>query len=164
MFWFIGFDHGSIAVIPEATCHPNDPRRLLIFNYRTYSYGTQSPEILAYNLPKNGWSLDQLEQQSKDPSAAGDWYIYGNVTYNGAFDEVNAPRDASGIVSANNGRMLLNFGGCHYIRKPTRIVHTNGTVEEQPSISCTRAISCSSHDDMFSGSVARKSLKRNNII
>ena len=37
-----------------------------------------------------------------------------NISYTGIEDELNAPRDAAGLVLANEGRMLVNFGGVHY--------------------------------------------------
>lgn len=62
-----GFDHGSLVQIPPAVCDPSDPGRILIFNFRTRSYGTQSPEILAFDLPASGW--DKAEIANMDPES-----------------------------------------------------------------------------------------------
>ena len=56
-----GLDHGSLAAIPAGVCHPQDPARLLILNFRTKPYGDAHPEILGYDLPANGWTLEELE-------------------------------------------------------------------------------------------------------
>eukprot|EP00934_Nitzschia_sp_Nitz4_P009230 Nitzschia sp. Nitz4//scaffold178_size73299//32566//34477//NITZ4_005702-RA/size73299-snap-gene-0.143-mRNA-1//-1//CDS//3329539131//9220//frame0 len=105
-----GFDHGSVSFVPKGRCHPSDPARILIMNFRTKNYGTQSPLILAYDFPEE-WT-DQHFETSIDQT--GPWYIFSNVSYSSADDEVNAPRDASGVVSANNGRFIVNMGGTHY--------------------------------------------------
>jgi hypothetical protein len=106
-----GFDHGSLAHIPAGVCHPSDPARLLIFNYRKSNYGTQASEILAFDLPER-WSEAELTRL--DAETPGAWYVYANVSYTGPEDEVNAPRDASGMALANNGRNVINFAGTHY--------------------------------------------------
>ena len=59
-------------------------------------------------------SANDLAFKYADLNRPGDWYVYGNISYNGPQDEVNAPRDASGMVIANGGRHVLNFGGTHY--------------------------------------------------
>ena len=117
-WWFpfgklpFGFDHGSTAFVPADACRPNDPSRVIILNFRTVSYGTQRSEMLAYDLPREGWKVKDLEELSmEDP---GSWYIYTNVSYTGPEDIANCPRDASGAIMANGGREILNFGGIFY--------------------------------------------------
>lgn len=130
-----GFDHGSLALIPPGVCQPSDPSRILIFNYRTKAYGTQKATVVAFDLPSERWSEDELSSLSAE--TPGPWYIYGtsegrvastvivgcshtlvrfvaDMPYNGIEDELNAPRDAAGLVLANGGRFLVNFGGVHY--------------------------------------------------
>jgi hypothetical protein len=117
-WWFpfgrlpMGFDHGSTAFVPANACHPDDPSRVMILNFRTVSYGTQRSEVLAYDLPSEGWNVEDLEIQSmEDP---GNWYVYTNISYSGPEDVVNCPRDASGVIMANGGKEILNFGGIFY--------------------------------------------------
>lgn len=98
----IGLDHGSISVVPAGTCAASDPARVLILNYRVACYGTPRPEILAFDSPPKGWSESELKTTSAETRGA--WYVYANITYNGPGDELNAPRDASGTVSAGDGR------------------------------------------------------------
>ena len=102
-----GLDHGNMAVVPPGTCDATDPGKLLLFNYRTEPYGRPHAEMLAYDLPPNGWTLEALKSHF-DHSG---WYMYANP--NGT-EWVDQARDAAGMVSANKGRTLLNFGGVSY--------------------------------------------------
>eukprot|EP00562_Extubocellulus_spinifer_P013492 CAMPEP_0178540048 /NCGR_PEP_ID=MMETSP0697-20121206/827_1 /TAXON_ID=265572 /ORGANISM="Extubocellulus spinifer, Strain CCMP396" /LENGTH=439 /DNA_ID=CAMNT_0020172375 /DNA_START=331 /DNA_END=1646 /DNA_ORIENTATION=- len=117
-WWFpfgklpMAFDHGSVAFIPPRRCQENDPGRIIILNFRTESFGTQRSEMMAYDLPGGGWDLEQL--QGLDMEESGSWYIYTNVSYGGPTDRANCPRDASGGITANNGRDIVNFGGIYY--------------------------------------------------
>jgi len=113
----VGMDHLSVAVIPQATCHPDDPARVLVFNFRTKNYSThKEAEILAFDLPENGWTRDELTEMSADREGA--WYTFANHSFVGGADEAYAPRDASGVVMANGGRSLVNFGGINQIPNP----------------------------------------------
>lgn len=110
-----GLDHGSLAHVPAAVCHPDDPARILLFNYRKRAFDNlDATEMLAYDLPKNGWTLEELERTDKE--ALGPWYVYANITNTGLGDDLNAPRDAAGLAMANGGRHFVNFGGvsCGY--------------------------------------------------
>mmetsp|Transcript_30876 Transcript_30876/g.46878 ORF Transcript_30876/g.46878 Transcript_30876/m.46878 type:complete len:886 (-) Transcript_30876:79-2736(-) len=117
-WWFpfgkmpMGFDHGSIAYIPPDACNEGDPARLIILNFRIESFGSQRGEMLAYDLPVEGWSIESLEDLKIEDT--GDWYMYTNITYTGPEDVVNCPRDASGTVTVNNGKHILNYGGIFY--------------------------------------------------
>jgi hypothetical protein len=107
-----GFDHGNVVHLPSGVCDPSDPERILVFNFRTESYGQQRPEIMAFDIPSSPWSDEALN--SLDAETPGKWYTYANISHSGRKDEVNAPRDASGLAIANNWRNILNFGGIHY--------------------------------------------------
>eukprot|EP00980_Cylindrotheca_fusiformis_P000007 scaffold1_cov108-Cylindrotheca_fusiformis.AAC.7 len=111
-----GLDHGNALHLPAGVCNPADPERILILNFRTESYGTQRPEILAIDIPSSSSSSPWTDEElaSLDPETPGKWYLYANISYTGRGDEVNAPRDASGTVFANNWRNIINFGGIHY--------------------------------------------------
>jgi hypothetical protein len=117
-FWFpfgklpLAFDHGSISFVPKSTCHAGDPARLVILNFRTESYGTQRSEMMGYDMPDNGWTLEHLEKLTMED--AGSWYFFANISYTGPEDVANCPRDASGTVVLNGGRNILNFGGIFY--------------------------------------------------
>ena len=111
----MGMDHLSVAVVPKSACHPDDPARVLVFNFRTKNYSTHtSAEILAFDIPPNGWTREELDSASGE--AEGRWYTFANHTFDGGKDEVYAPRDASGVVMANGGRSVVNFGGINQIR------------------------------------------------
>ena len=113
----VGMDHLSVVVVPKAACHPKDPSRILVFNFRTKNYSTHtSAEILAFDIPKDGWTRDVLESSTADKD--GNWYTFANHTFNGGEDEAYAPRDASGVVMANNGKSVVNFGGINQVRNP----------------------------------------------
>jgi hypothetical protein len=107
-----GLDHGNIAMVPKGRCGRNDPGRLIILNYRIRPYGSPRPEMWAFDLPENGWTLSELESLSMHDH--GEWFLYSNISFTGIADDTNCPRDASGVVVANQGRILLNFGGVHY--------------------------------------------------
>eukprot|EP00980_Cylindrotheca_fusiformis_P000005 scaffold1_cov108-Cylindrotheca_fusiformis.AAC.5 len=107
-----GLDHGNALHLPAGICDPADPERILISNFRTEPYGTPHSEILAVDIPSSPWTDEQLA--STGPETPGKWYLYANISYTGLDDEVNAPRDASGTVFANNWRSIINFGGVHY--------------------------------------------------
>ncbi|KAL9190972.1 hypothetical protein ACHAXT_000678 [Thalassiosira profunda] len=106
-----GLDHGNMAVVPPGACDATDPGKLLIFNYRTEPYGRPHREMLAFDLPQEGWSLDELRSMEAKGDKRGHWYLYAEP--NGT-EWVEQARDAAGMVSANNGRTLLNFGGVSY--------------------------------------------------
>lgn len=107
-----GLDHGSLAVIEPGVCHPDDPGRWLILNFRTKPYGDAHSEILAFDLPKNGWSLDELQTRS-EPEATG-WYIFYNKTTEDDFSNPETVgRDASGIYIASK-RHIVNIGGTYH--------------------------------------------------
>jgi hypothetical protein len=111
-----GLDHGSLAVVPAGTCHSKDPARVLIFNFRTEPYGNPHPEFLAHDIPNEGWSIETLiKYEEKVPA---EWFVYHNVTDTSPLKDI--PRDASGVVTANNGRYILNFGGTYRTRSHTR--------------------------------------------
>lgn len=122
-----GFDHGSVVHLPSGICDPDDPERMLIFNYRLKSYGAQRPEIMAFDLPFSGhWSDEELA--TLDMETPGAWYLYANISHAGELDEVNAPRDASGLAIANDYRNVINFGGVHYYdHRPFK--NADGTVK-----------------------------------
>jgi hypothetical protein len=114
-----GLDHANIVQVPSAmTCDGADrddgaPSRLLIMNFRTESYGSQHSEILAHDIPHDGWTEEEL-QQSK-ATVKGAWYVYSPpLVFNDTTADLLAPRDAAGVVVANQGRYVLNFGGVHY--------------------------------------------------
>jgi hypothetical protein len=136
-----GLDHGNGAVLPAGTCHASDPARIVLLNFRTYSYGEQRPEILALDWPKRGYwtpaqvhaSIEEHEQietsssSSSSSKSSSPWYVFANFSYapyqpwrhNSDEDNLNRARDASGVVMANGGRYLLNFAGVSY-RYPTQ--------------------------------------------
>jgi hypothetical protein len=108
-----GLDHGSLAVIPAAVCGPSDPERILILNFRTRPYGDAHPEILAHDLPREGWTVEQLEASWDEP---GGWYWYHNDTRRTWSHTKDVARDASGTIVVNWGRQVINFGGTyHYV-------------------------------------------------
>jgi hypothetical protein len=108
-------DHLSVAVIPKAACHPSDPARVIVFNFRTASYNTNEfAEILAFDIPDDGWTQHELDSVTSE--TPGMWYTFDNRTFDGRGDEANAPRDASGIVMANGGTSILNIGGINQVR------------------------------------------------
>eukprot|EP00439_Symbiodinium_sp_Y106_P078087 s562_g16.t3 len=117
-FWFpfgkmpYGMDHASIVVTPAGVCgEQKQNRSVIILNYRIVPYGSQRPEMLAHDLPEDGWTAEELSELSmEDP---GEWYIYHNGSFTPA-DPCNSPRDASGMATANGGRLMLNFGGIYY--------------------------------------------------
>lgn len=112
-----GLDHGNAAIIPSGTCKENDPARIIIMNFRTEPYGDIHPEVLAHDLPDDRWTLDALETMDGEPNRKGKWYVYHNITDPFARLE-DVPRDAAGIVVADGGRHILNFGGqAHDISK-----------------------------------------------
>ncbi len=113
----MGMDHLSVVVVPKSACHPEDPTRVLVFNFRTKNYSTHtSAEILAFDIPEHGWTRNELDNSSADDQ--GGWYTFANHTFNGGEDEAYAPRDASGVVMANGGRSIVNFGGINQVRNP----------------------------------------------
>jgi hypothetical protein len=67
---------------------------------------------MAFDMPSSPWSDKDLN--SLDVETPGEWYTYANISYSGHEDEVNAPRDASGLAIANNFRNIINFGGVHH--------------------------------------------------
>jgi hypothetical protein len=108
-------DHLSVVVVPKSACHPEDPARVLLFNFRTRNYSTHtSAEIMAFDIPDSGWTREELDSSIAD--ATGRWYIFANHTFDGPSDEVHAPRDASAVVMANEGRSVINFGGINQVR------------------------------------------------
>lgn len=126
-----GLDHGNLVAIPAGTCGQSDPARLLIFNFRTEAYGEQRPEVLAFDLPERGWTQEQIDYTTDGSTAVNSsWYVFANFTYapyspfekTNPVDEVNRARDASGVLVADNGRHILNFGGIHY-RYPSEKEH-----------------------------------------
>jgi hypothetical protein len=114
-----GLDHGNAVEIPAGLCSPDDPRRMLILNYRKSSYGNQSSTILGFDFPSGGWSTDASIQLA-DPYRLGAWYVFANISHEGPLDALNAPRDASGLVVANDGRSVINFGGVSYTYQDRR--------------------------------------------
>ena len=124
-FWFpfgklpVGLDHGSISYIPKGTCHETDPAKLILLNFRTEAYGVARPEMLGFDIPTNGWTLDELQSGRYGMEEPGQWYLYANIPYATINEDpqdfrLNAPRDASGTVTANKGRNILNFGGVYH--------------------------------------------------
>eukprot|EP00980_Cylindrotheca_fusiformis_P011999 scaffold2838_cov112-Cylindrotheca_fusiformis.AAC.1 len=121
-----GFDHGNAVHLPAGICDPSDPERILIANFRTEPYGSPHSEILAFDIPSSPWTDKQLA--SLGPETPGKWYVYANISFAGSDDEVNAPRDASGLVFANNWRNIVNFGGIrHFGHRQVR--RKNGKLE-----------------------------------
>jgi hypothetical protein len=111
----VGMDHLSVAVVPKSACHPEDPARVLLFNFRTKNYSTHtSAEILAFDIPSIGWTRDELDSSTAE--TPGKWYTFANHTFDGPSDEAYAPRDASAVVMANEGRSVINFGGINQVR------------------------------------------------
>jgi hypothetical protein len=136
-YWFpfgrlpFGLDHGSISYIPKGTCHNETPARLIILNFRTSAYGTQRTEMLGFDIPTNGWTLDELQSDRYRMQEPGNWYIFANVSYAPKDEDLqdfrlNAPRDASGTVTANKGRNILNFGGIHYFNPDPTLFRKGG--------------------------------------
>ena len=80
-------------------------------NFRTTHYGGQHPEVLAFDLPRDGVAADRLPSLSAKASDAG-WYVLANNTRE---PRVNAARDAAGLVSAGGGRVLVSFFGITYV-------------------------------------------------
>ena len=111
----VGMDHLSVVVTPKSACRPDDPARVLVFNYRTKNYSTHtSAEILAFDIPDDGWTKEELGSMTHD--APGEWYTFANHSFDGPTDEAYAPRDASAVVMANDGRSVINFGGINQVR------------------------------------------------
>eukprot|EP00591_Stephanopyxis_turris_P003188 CAMPEP_0195508772 /NCGR_PEP_ID=MMETSP0794_2-20130614/1896_1 /TAXON_ID=515487 /ORGANISM="Stephanopyxis turris, Strain CCMP 815" /LENGTH=552 /DNA_ID=CAMNT_0040635823 /DNA_START=44 /DNA_END=1702 /DNA_ORIENTATION=+ len=98
-----GFDHGNLVHVPAGLCHPEDPSRILVMNYRVRIYGEPRPEILGFDLPKPGSPVADAKNKNE-------WYLFYNVTSNHT-DPHNVARDAGGVVTANGGRYVVNFGG-----------------------------------------------------
>jgi hypothetical protein len=124
----VGMDHLSVAVVPKAACHPDDPARVIVFNFRTENYSThKAAEILAFDIPSNGWTREELDNIPAE--TPGNWYTFANHTFDGPNDEAYAPRDASAIVMANNGKSVVNFGGINQVRNPfwTKGDRSNGS-------------------------------------
>jgi hypothetical protein len=76
-----GLDHGSISCIPKGTCHESDPAKLIILNYRTHAYGLQRTEMLGFDVPENGWTLEELQSDRYRMQETGNWYIFANISY-----------------------------------------------------------------------------------
>lgn len=113
----VGMDHLSVVIVPKDACHSGDPARVLVFNFRTKNYATHtSAEILAFDIPENGWTREELDNASADQH--GRWYTFANHTFDGGKDEAYAPRDASGVVMADGGRSVVNFGGINQVPNP----------------------------------------------
>ncbi|KAL3921595.1 MAG: hypothetical protein SGILL_002667, partial [Bacillariaceae sp.] len=111
----VGMDHLSVAVVPKSACQPEAPARVLLFNFRTKNYSTHtSAEILAFDIPSDGWTRQELDESEAD--TPGKWYTFANHTFDGSSDEEYAPRDASAVVMANEGRSIINFGGINQVR------------------------------------------------
>ena len=118
-----GLDHGSLAALPPGVCQPNDPARLVILNFRTKPYGDAHTEMLAYDLPAHGWTLDELQAMQQEGNntrtRSSKWYVYYNGT-NSADERENSKdvgRDASGTIVVDGGRHIVNFGGTyHYLQ------------------------------------------------
>jgi hypothetical protein len=121
-----GLDHGSLAVIEPGVCHPDDPQRWLILNFRTKPYGDAHSEILAFDWPRtNGfWTLADLQDPTKSTDLES-WYIYHNGTED---DHLRHPeavgRDASGVVVASR-RHIVNFGGTYHYWTTSTSTTTN---------------------------------------
>jgi hypothetical protein len=108
-----------LAFIPAGVCHHADPARLIILNFRTKPYGDAHPEMLAYDIQKPGWTLEDLQASLSSPESK--WYIYYNDTRNEWEDTKDVGRDASGTIMVNGGRQIVNFGGTyHYLQKGKR--------------------------------------------
>jgi hypothetical protein len=110
-----GIDHASIAVVPPSTCQNEDPGRIILLNYRDQPYGVPVSKMLAFDLPRDGWTIEQLSSPDFDMNQPGKWYVHSDIAHRGRFDKTNCPRDASGVVVANGGRNLINFGGVFHI-------------------------------------------------
>jgi hypothetical protein len=61
-------------------------------------------------VPKEGWTVESLLQFDEKTH----WYVYHKVSGWSHDHPENVPRDASGIVVANSGRNILNFGGTYH--------------------------------------------------
>lgn len=105
-----GLDHGSLAMIPAGTCASTDPARIVILNFRTKPYGDAHPEMLAHDLPKAGWALDDLRSVSHRNETQ--WYVYYSGKDNA--ESKNVARDASGTIVVDGGRHIVNFGGTYH--------------------------------------------------
>lgn len=89
----VGLDHANAWIVPEGRCGEDQPARIMVSNYRTEHYGTQSCDILAYDLP---------------PSPEKSWYVFDKCPKDWP------GRDAAGLVTTDQGRYVLTFGGVHY--------------------------------------------------
>jgi len=112
----LSLDHANVALIPSGICQADDPARIFVLNFRTRSYADQSGAILAFDLPSTGWTVEHLEQYGLTDDH-GKWYVYHNETLR---NETSYPRDAAGLVQANGGRNLVNFGGIMYYKAKNR--------------------------------------------
>jgi hypothetical protein len=104
----IGLDHSNAAIIPAGTCSPKDDTRVLLLNFRTRAYGGHHPEVLAHDMPKRGLGAVNM-------SGSAGWYVFANHSDG---TSASLARDASGLVVAEGGRWLINYGGVHYVYPP----------------------------------------------
>jgi hypothetical protein len=116
-----GLDHGNAALIEKGICHEDDPARVLIMNFRIEPYGQAHSEILAFDFPHEPLG-------ARNASGADPWYIFAQ---NNDSERVEMGRDASGVVVADGGRYIFNFGGIsciHYHQPEHKLPTTFDTV------------------------------------
>mmetsp|Transcript_27248 Transcript_27248/g.109112 ORF Transcript_27248/g.109112 Transcript_27248/m.109112 type:complete len:201 (+) Transcript_27248:1202-1804(+) len=97
-----------------------------MMNFRSEHYGVAHKEVWAYDLDPHR-DVDLAQLRAGDPSAQrqGEWYVFAsNDAADGdtavdvdddplALHYLHEGRDAAGVVQANGGRLVYNFGGMH---------------------------------------------------
>ena len=95
----VACDHSNAILLPPSLCHPADPARVLLMNFRIRHYADERPEIWAIDLPV---------------SATPRWYLFANET---GTAEYLQPRDAAGVFTTASGRYVFNVGGVSYVMR-----------------------------------------------
>ena len=104
-------DHGNAGIIKRGICKKEDPEKIVVMGFRTYSYG-ESPGAV--------YALDVYRDDKGTSTGFGkSWYSL-NSNDNSSY-VLKKHRSAAGVIFAAQGRYIFLFGG---------IVHSNVTRQE----------------------------------
>jgi len=99
-----GLDHANAILIDAGACHPNDPPRILLLNFRFQHFANMRTEIFIADLPSHGFTSSRT---NKKKIKAIKWSLFSNNTQ-------SLPRDASGAIAIKHGRYIVQYGGVFY--------------------------------------------------